>query len=78
MTPFATPWCTAEAMNKDIAEEQYFAESTVKSVGDIQKHITGAKVELPTLLLGMVQVLNNYISLLKVLFGDQCPHLLMV
>jgi hypothetical protein len=35
MTPFATPWRTAEAMNEDIAEEQYFAESTVKSVADI-------------------------------------------
>jgi hypothetical protein len=78
MTPFATPWRMAEAMNKDIAEEQYFAESTVELVADIQKHITRAKVELPTLLLGVVRVLNNYLRLLEVLFGDWCPHLLMV
>jgi hypothetical protein len=43
MTPFATPWRTAEAMNKGIAKEQYFAEFTVESVADIQKHITGAR-----------------------------------
>ncbi len=78
MTPFATLWRKAEAMNKDIAKEQYFAVSTVKSVGDIRKHITRAKVELPTLLLGVVRVLNNYLRLLEVLFGDRCPHLLMV
>jgi hypothetical protein len=35
MTPFATLWRTVEAMNEDIAEEQYFAESTVKLVADI-------------------------------------------
>ncbi len=43
-----------------------------------EKHVTGAKVELPTSLLGMVWVLNNYLRLLEVLFGDRCPHLLMV
>jgi len=26
MTLFATPWRTAEAMNEDIAEDQYFAD----------------------------------------------------
>jgi hypothetical protein len=78
VTPFATPWCTAEAMNEDMAEDQYFAESTVKSVDDIRKHVTGAKVELPTLLLGVVRMLNNYLCVLEVLFGDQCPHLWMV
>ncbi len=25
-----------------------------------------------------MQVLNNYLRLLEVLFGDRCPHLLMV
>jgi hypothetical protein len=78
MTLFATPWRTAEAMNEDIAEDQYFNASTVKLVADIRKHITGAKVELPTLLLGVVRVLNNYLGLLEVLFGDWCQHLLMV
>jgi hypothetical protein len=59
MTLFATLWRTAEAMNKDIAKDQYFDAVTLKLVADIQKHITRAKVELPTLLLGVVQVLNN-------------------
>ena len=30
------------------------------------------------MLLGVVRVLNNYLRLLEVLFGDRCPHLLMV
>ena len=78
MTPFATPWRTAEAMNEDIAEDGYFDAATLKSVADIRKHVTGAKVELPTSLLGVVRVLNNYLRLLEVLFGEHCPHLLMV
>jgi hypothetical protein len=78
MILFATLWHTAEAMNKDIAKDQYFDTATLKLVADIQKHITGAKVELPALLLGVVRVLNNYLCVLKVLFGDRCPHLLMV
>jgi hypothetical protein len=78
MTLFATPWRTAEAMNKDITKDQYFDADTLKLVAEIQMHITGAKVELPTLLLGMVRMLNNYLRVLKVLFGDRCPHLLMV
>jgi hypothetical protein len=68
MTPFSTPWRSAEAMNKDIAKDQYFANSAVKLVEDILKHITRAKVELLFLLLSMVRVLNNYLCLLEVLF----------
>jgi hypothetical protein len=78
MTLFATLWHMEEAMNEDVAEDQYFDAATLKLVANIQKHITGAKVELPTLLLGMVWVLNNYLPVLEVLFGDWCPHLLMV
>jgi hypothetical protein len=40
MTLFATLWRTAEAMNKDIAEDQYFVTATLKLVADIRKHIT--------------------------------------
>jgi len=44
-------------------------------VADIRKHVTSAKVELPTSLQGVVRVLNNYCQLLDVLFGLDCPHL---
>ena len=47
----------------------------LKSVADIRKHASGAKVELPNSLLGLVQILNNYCHLLNVLFGPYCPHL---
>jgi hypothetical protein len=69
MTLFATPWCTAEAMNKDITEDQYFNAATLKLVADIQKHITRAKVELPTSLLGVVRVLNNSYVCLRSCLG---------
>jgi hypothetical protein len=44
-------------------------------VADIRKHVTCAKVELPTSLQGVVRVLNNYCRLLDVLFGPDCQHL---
>ena len=75
ITIFAVPWRTAEAINEDLAEDKYFKAATLKSVTDIRKHVTSAKVELPTSLQGLVRVLNNYCRLLDVLFGPDCPHL---
>ena len=78
ITIFAVPWQTANAINEDLDEDEYFAAATLKSVVNIRKHATSAKVELPTSLLGLVQVLNNYCHLLDVLFGPYCPHLVHV
>ncbi len=75
ITIFAVPWRTAEAINEDLAEDEYFEAAMLKSVVDIRKHVTSAKVELPTSLQGVVRVLNNYCCLLDVLFGPECPHL---
>jgi hypothetical protein len=47
VTIFGTPWRLVEAMNKDMAEEAYFKQATLKSPADICKHVTSAKVELP-------------------------------
>jgi hypothetical protein len=78
VTIFAVPWRSIEAMNEDAAEEEYFAASTLKSVADIRKHVTGTKVELPSTLLGLVRMFNNYSLLLEVLFGTHCPHYIHV
>ena len=75
ITIFAVLWRTAEAINEDLAEDEYFEAATLKSVADIRKHVTSAKVEFPTSLQGVVRVLNNYCRLLDVLFGPDCPHL---
>jgi hypothetical protein len=75
ITIFAVLWRTAKAINKDAAEDKYFAAAMLKLVADICKHVTGAKVELPTSLRNLVRVLNNYCHLLEVLFGPDCPHL---
>ena len=75
ITIFAVPWRAVEAINKDLAEDDYFEAVTLKSVADIRKHVTSAKVELPTSLQGVVRVLNNYCRLLDMLFGPDCLHL---
>ncbi len=75
ITIFTTPWRTAEVINKDLAEDEYFEASTLKSVADVNRHVTSAKVDLPTSLLGLVRVLNNYCRLLEELFGPECHHL---
>ncbi len=75
ITIFVVPWQTADAINEDLAEDEYFKATTLKLVADIWKHVTSAKVELPTSLQGVVRVLNNYRRLLDVHFGPDCPHL---
>ncbi len=78
VTIFGTPWQLVEAMNKDMAKEAYFEQATLKSPADIYKHITSAKVEVPTSHLGLVRVFNNYVHLLEVMFRDDCNHLTYV
>jgi hypothetical protein len=70
ITIFAVPWRTAEAMNEDLTKDKYFEAATLKSGADNRKHVTSAKVELPTSLQGVVWVLNNYCRLLDVLSSD--------
>ncbi len=60
ITIFVLPWCTAEAMDKDLVEDKYFEAATLKLVANIRKHVTSTKVELPTSLQEVVRVLNNY------------------
>ena len=78
ITIFAVPWRSIEAMNEDAAEEEYFEASTLKSVADVRKHVAGTKVEIPSTLLGLVRMFNNYSLLLEVLFGPHCPHYIHV
>ena len=78
ITIFATPWRSIEAMNEDALEDACFEASTHKSVADVRKHIAGIKVELPSDLMMLIRMFNNYIKLLEVLFGTTCPHLVHV
>jgi hypothetical protein len=36
ITIFAVPWCTANAINENLAEDKYFKAATLKLVGDIR------------------------------------------
>jgi hypothetical protein len=75
ITPFATPWHTADANNSNLMENRYFHKATLKSPANIKQHAMGAKFEHPQSLQGLVRVLTNYVRLLKVLFGNWCPHM---
>ena len=75
ITIFATPWRSIEAMNEDALDDACFEASTHKSVADVRKHIAGIKVEVPSDLMMLIRMFNNYIKLLEVLFGSTCPHL---
>ena len=75
ITPFATPWRTADANNNDLADDRYFSEATLKSPTEIIQHTTGAKFEPPQSLQGLARVLTNYVCLLEIMFGDWCPHM---
>jgi hypothetical protein len=76
ITIFAVPWKTQDAMNDEEEEEQCYNLSTLKSVADVRKHVSSGTVDLPTTLLGLSRLFNNYCHLLEVLFGPCCPHLL--
>ena len=67
ITIFLTPWCTAEEINKDLAEDKYFEAATLKSVADIKKHVTSA-LDLP-LQFGPG---SQQLLLPVVLFGPEC------
>jgi hypothetical protein len=75
ITPFATPWRTADVDNSELAEDRYFHKAMLKSPADIKQHATGAKFDPPQSLQGLIQVPTNYVRLLKVLFGNWCPHM---
>jgi hypothetical protein len=65
----------AVANDYDLAEDRCFHKAALKSPADIKRHTTGAKFEPPQSLQGLVRMLMNYVCLLKVLFGDWCPHM---
>jgi hypothetical protein len=67
--------CTKGMMNKEKEEEQCYNSSTLKTVADVRKHVSGGKVEPPATLLGLIRLFNNYCHLLDMLFGPHCPHL---
>ena len=75
ITVFAVPWRTHESMTEEAAEEECYQQSTHKTVADVRKHTAGTKVDIPSDLLGLSRLCNNYCKLLEVLFGPRCPHL---
>lgn len=78
ITIFAVPWRSHESMTEEATEEDCYQQSTHKTVADVRKHTAGTRVVIPSDLLGLSRLCNNYIKLLRVLFGNGCPHLVQV
>ena len=77
ITPFATPWRMADVNNNDLGlgDNWYFNKATLKSLADIKRNATGAKFVPPQSLQELVRMLTNYVRLLDIMFGDECPHM---
>ena len=78
ITIFAVPWRSHESMTEEAMEEDCYQQSTHKTTADVRKHTAGTKVDIPSDLLGLSRLFNNYCKLLDVLFGHSCPHLIQV
>ena len=78
ITVFAVPWRSHESMTEEALEEDCYQQSTHKTTADVRKHTAGTRVEIPSDLLGLSRLCNNYCKLLEVLFGHHCPHLVQV
>ena len=78
MTPFACPYLLAKDAHDDDLESEAFNAATHKTQSDNQKFLAGKRFTPPRNVSDVLKVLNNYICWLGVMFGDWCPHLLMV
>ncbi len=76
ITIFAVPWRSHESMTEVATEEDCYQQSTHKMAADVCKCTAGTKVGIPSDLLGLARLCNNYCKLLAVLFGHSCPHLI--
>ncbi len=77
-TPFAVPLLSQKMAHEDSMDHQAFEDATHKTQADNRKFLAGQKFSPPTTLTEVVRVLNNYICWLEVMFGGDCPHLLLV
>jgi hypothetical protein len=78
VTPFAVPHLRPTKAHEDEIDSNAFEAATLKTQDDNKRFLVGKKFSPPKDITDTLKVLNNYICWLEILFGCQCPHLLMV
>jgi hypothetical protein len=72
------PPLSHEAAREDSLDYQAFEAATHKTQEESRKQMQGQRVTPPKDLREVIRYLNNYVVLLEVIAGSECPHLLMV
>lgn len=75
VSPFAVPVLSQKVAYDDNIDKQAYESATHKTQAESRKHLLGHKCAPPKTLREVIQVLNNYICWLEVMFGSNCPHL---
>ena len=78
VTPFGVPNLSPKVIHEEEMDCQAFEDATHKTQADNRKFSAGNKFIPAKDLNELIRVLNNYICWLEVMFGSQCPHLLLV
>jgi hypothetical protein len=78
VTPFATPHLSPKLIRKDEMDYHAFKDATHKMQANNKKFLAEQKFNPPKELSELIRVLNNYICWTEVMFGNHCPHLLLI
>ena len=78
ITVFAVPPLSKEKAREKSLEQEAFEAATLRTQDETRKQMQGDKVNPPEDLREVIRYLNNYIVLLEVIAGSECPHLLLV
>ena len=75
---FAVPPLSQERARENSLDHQAFEAATHKTQDETRKQMQGEKMTPPKDLKEVIRYMNNYIVLLEVIAGSDCPHLLLV
>lgn len=78
ITVFAVPPLSQERARENSLDHQAFEAATHKTQDETRKQMQGEKMTPPKDLREVIRYMNNYIVLLEVIAGSDCPHLLLV
>jgi hypothetical protein len=78
VTPFATPYLQAKDSHEEELDSNAFETATHRTQADNKRFLAGTRFTPPRNVRDVLKVINNYICWVGAMFGDWCPHLLMV
>jgi hypothetical protein len=78
VSPFSVPPLSLAMAREDNIDHEAFEAATHRTPAESKKQIQGTKATPPKSLSNAIKHLNNYVTWLEVLVGDECVHLLAV